>query len=151
MGVYDHILVPIEGTETDAPGPRARRRSSPRSAARRSRCCASPTSTRATSAACEIEDAEGDLARAAELLRSRGIAVKTLLLSGEPQEVIVQQAAELRPDLIAMATHGHGWAKRMVLGSVADHLRHNTRRAAAAAQGRPGHLTAARPDGSPAT
>ena len=25
-----------------------------------------------------------------------------------------------------MATHGHGWAKRIVLGSVADHLRHNT-------------------------
>ncbi len=40
--------------------------------------------------------------------------------------MIVQQAAELRPDLIAMATHGHGWAKRMVLGSVADHLRHNS-------------------------
>ena len=38
----------------------------------------------------------------------------------------MQQAAELRPDLIAMATHGHGWAKRIVLGSVADHVRHNT-------------------------
>ena len=40
--------------------------------------------------------------------------------------MIVQQAAKLRPDLIAMATHGHGWAKRMVLGSVADHVRHNS-------------------------
>ena len=29
--------------------------------------------------ACELEDAEGDLARAAELLRSRGITVKTLI------------------------------------------------------------------------
>ena len=76
--------------------------------------------------ACEMEDAEGDLARAAEQLRSRGITVHTLLVTGEPQEVIVQQAAELHPDLIAMATHGHGWAKRMVLGSVADHVRHNT-------------------------
>ena len=36
----------------------------------------------------------------------------------------MQQARELKPDLIAMATHGHGWAKRMVLGSVADHVRH---------------------------
>ena len=25
-----------------------------------------------------------------------------------------------------MATHGHGWAKRIVLGSVADHVRHNS-------------------------
>jgi nucleotide-binding universal stress UspA family protein len=75
---------------------------------------------------CEIEDAEGDLARAAERLSEQGLTVQTLLLSGEPQQVIVQKAAELRPDLIAMATHGHGWAKRVVLGSVADHVRHNS-------------------------
>ena len=29
---------------------------------------------------CEVEDGEGDLERAAELLRSRGITVQTLLL-----------------------------------------------------------------------
>ena len=119
MGVYDHILVPIEGTETDV-GELA------------TACGATVTLLRVAhyhtrdQRSCEIEDGEGDLARAAELLRSRGLEVKTLLLSGEPQEVIVQQANELRPDLIAMATHGHGWAKRIVLGSVADHLRHNT-------------------------
>jgi universal stress protein A len=52
------------------------------------------------------------------------VTVRTVLLPGEPQDVIVAQARELRPDLIAMATHGHGWAKRLVLGSVADHVRH---------------------------
>jgi len=125
MGVYDHILVPIEGTETDAPvlehvGELART------------CGATVTLLRVAhyhtrdQRSREVEDAEGDLARGAEQLRSRGITVRTLLQSGEPQEVIVQQAAELRPDLIAMATHGHGWAKRVVLGSVADHVRHNT-------------------------
>ena len=76
--------------------------------------------------ACEVEDAEGDLARAAEQLRGRGLAVQTCCSPGEPQQVIVEQAEELHPDLIAMATHGHGWAKRMVLGSVADHVRHNS-------------------------
>jgi nucleotide-binding universal stress UspA family protein len=125
MGVYDHILVPIEGTDTDAPVLEHVGRLA-------SACGAEVTLLRVAhfhtrdQRANEFEGGEGALARAAELLRSRGLTVTTLLLSGEPQEVIVQQAAELRPDLIAMATHGHGWAKRIVLGSVADHVRHNT-------------------------
>jgi nucleotide-binding universal stress UspA family protein len=125
MAVYDHILVPLEGSATDASvlehvGELA------------GACGAAVTLLRAAhfhtreQRVSELEDGEGALERAAELLRSRGLTVNTLLLSGEPQDVIVQQAAELRPDLIAMATHGHGWAKRIVLGSVADHVRHNT-------------------------
>ncbi len=125
MGVYDHILVPIEGTETDAPVLEHVGKLAEACGARVTLLRVAHFHTR-DQRTCEIEDGEGDLARAAELLRSRGIDVTTLLLSGEPQEVIVQQANELRPDLIAMATHGHGWAKRVVLGSVADHLRHNT-------------------------
>ena len=125
MGVYDHILVPIEGTDTDAPVLEHVGKLAEVCGARVTLLRVAHFHTR-DQRTCEIEDGEGDLARAAELLRSRGLEVKTLLLSGEPQEVIVQQANELRPDLIAMATHGHGWAKRMVLGSVADHLRHNT-------------------------
>ena len=125
MGVYDHILVPIEGTETDGPVLEHVGRLAETCGARVTLLRVAHFHTR-DQRACEIEDGEGDLARAAELLRARGVEVETLLLSGEPQDVIVQQANELRPDLIAMATHGHGWAKRMVLGSVADHLRHNT-------------------------
>lgn len=125
MGVYDHILVPLEGGETDA-------LVLEHVAQLASACGAQVTLLRVAhfhtrdQRACELEGSEGTLERAEELLRSRGIAVRSLLLSGEPQDVIVQQAAELRPDLIAMATHGHGWAKRMVLGSVADHVRHAT-------------------------
>ena len=125
MGVYGHILVPIEGSDTDAP---VLEHVAELAAA----CGALVTLLRVAhyhtrdQRSCEIEDAESDLAQAAERLRSRGLSVETLLLSGEPQDVIVQQAEELKPDLIAMATHGHGWAKRIVLGSVADHVRHNT-------------------------
>jgi nucleotide-binding universal stress UspA family protein len=123
--MYDRILVPIEGSETDAPVLEH--------IALLAGMCGSQVivlrvahfHTRDQRTA-ELDDAEGDLARAEELLRSRGVAVRALLVSGEPQEAIVEQAAELHPDLIAMATHGHGWAKRMVLGSVADHVRHNT-------------------------
>lgn len=125
MGVYERILVPIEGTETD--------RSVLHHVGDLAVLCRAEVvllrvahyHTR-DQRACEVEDAEADLARAAEQLRGRGLTVRTLLVSGEPQEVIVQQAEELAPDLIAMATHGHGWAKRWVLGSVADHVRHHS-------------------------
>jgi nucleotide-binding universal stress UspA family protein len=125
MGVYERILVPVEGTETDAPV-------LDHVAELAGMCGAEVTLLRVAhyhtrdERACELEDAEGDLERAAELLRSRGVTVHTVLVHGEPAEAILQKADELKPDLIAMATHGHGWAKRIVLGSVADHVRHNS-------------------------
>jgi len=126
MAVYEHILVPIEGErETDEPVVAHVGELAALCGARVTLLRVAHYHTR-DQRSCELEDAEGDLARAAEQLRARGVAVETLLLSGEPQQVIVQQAQELRPDLIAMATHGHGWAKRIVLGSIADHLRHTT-------------------------
>lgn len=125
MAVYERILVPVEGTETDGPVLE-------HVAGLASLCGAEVVLLRVAhyhtrdERTCELEDAEADLGRAAELLRSRGVTVRPLIAHGEPAEVILAQAAELKPDLIAMATHGHGWAKRIVLGSVADHLRHNT-------------------------
>lgn len=125
MSIYRHILVPLEGSDTDAPVLDH--------VAELARLCGADVTLLRVAhyhtrdqRSCEMEDAEGDLERAAGLLRGRGVTVRTLLLSGEPQDVIVRQAAELRPDLIAMGTHGHGWAKRAVLGSVADHVRHAT-------------------------
>ena len=125
MGIYERILVPIEGTETDGPVLEHVGRLAVLCGAEVILLRVAHYHTR-DQRSCEIEDAEGGLARAAERLRGQGLTVQTLLLSGEPQQVIVQKAAELRPDLIAMATHGHGWAKRVVLGSVADHVRHNS-------------------------
>ena len=125
MNIYNRILVPIEGTDTDAPVLEHVGRLAALCAAEVVLLRVAHYHTR-DQRVCEVEDAERDLARAAEQLRSRGLEVRTLLRSGEPQHVIVQQAGEIAPDLIAMATHGHGWAKRMVLGSVADHVRHNT-------------------------
>jgi nucleotide-binding universal stress UspA family protein len=125
MGVYARILVPVEGAETDGPVLE-------HIAELAGLCGAEVTLLRVAhyhtrdERACELEDAEGDLACAAELLRGRGVTVRTVIAHGEPAEVILAQAKELKPDLIAMATHGHGWAKRMVLGSVADHVRHNS-------------------------
>jgi len=125
MGLYERILVPVEGTETDQPVLE-------HIAGLAALCGAEVTLLRVAhfhtrdERACEVEDAEGDTGRAAEALRARGLRVSTRIVAGEPGEVIVQEAEELKADLIAMATHGHGWAKRLVLGSTAEHVRHNS-------------------------
>ncbi len=125
MGLYERILVPVEGTATDTPVLE-------HIAELASLCGAEVTLLRVAhfhtrdERASEVEGAEGDIERAAEALRELGIPVKTLLVAGEPGEVIVREAEELGADLIAMATHGHGWAKRVVLGSTAEHVRHHS-------------------------
>jgi nucleotide-binding universal stress UspA family protein len=125
MGVYNHILLPLEGTDTDGPVLDHIAELAPICGAEVTLLRVAHFHTR-EERALEMEDAEGDIERAAQNLRARGVLVKTRIVPGEPGEVIVAQAVELGADLIAMATHGHGWAKRMVLGSVADHVRHNS-------------------------
>jgi nucleotide-binding universal stress UspA family protein len=125
MGLYERILVPVEGTETDTPVLE-------HVAQLASACGAEVTLLRVAhfhtrdERACEVADAEGDIERAADGLRALGVAVNTLIVAGEPGEVIVKEAEELGADLIAMSTHGHGWAKRLVLGSTAEHVRHHS-------------------------
>jgi nucleotide-binding universal stress UspA family protein len=125
MGLYERILVPVEGTETDSPVLE-------HVAQLAAVCGAEVTLLRVAhfhtrdERACEVQDAESDIERAAEALRARGVTVRTLVVAGEPGEVIVTEAEQLQSDLIAMATHGHGWAKRLVLGSTAEHVRHNS-------------------------
>jgi nucleotide-binding universal stress UspA family protein len=126
VALYNRILVPLEGVaETDEP---VLHHVSELAAL----CGAEVTLLRVAhfhtrdERACEMDDAEEDIERAALELRGRGFDVRALVVPGEPGEVIVQQALELRADLIAMATHGHSWAKRLVLGSTAEHVRHNS-------------------------
>lgn len=125
MGLYERILVPVEGTETDGPVLEHIARLAPLCGAQVTLLRVAHFHTR-DERACEVEDAEADIERAAAVLREKGVDVRTLILAGEPGEVIVQQADELKADLIAMATHGHGWAKRLVLGSTAEHVRHRS-------------------------
>lgn len=125
MGLYERILVPVEGSETDAPVLEHIAKLAPLCGAQVVLLRVAHFHTR-DERACEMDDAEEDIGRAAEALRAGGVEVETRVVPGEPGEVIVRQAEELGADLIAMATHGHGWAKRLVLGSTAEHVRHNT-------------------------
>ena len=55
-----------------------------------------------------------------------GFTVKTYLATGEPSQNILAIAEKEKCDLIAMSTHGHRFLKDLLLGSVAENIRHRT-------------------------
>ena len=63
--------------------------------------------------------------RTAELTAA-GFQVDAVLECGEPADKILEMAESRQCDLIAMSTHGHGFFSDLVLGSVADKVRHRT-------------------------
>ena len=70
------------------------------------------------------ERAEDVAARAEAKIRCRlpdaGSAVSRLVLSGEPAQVIVDEAERWAADLIVVGSHGYGFWKRAFLGSVSN-------------------------------
>lgn len=70
------------------------------------------------------ERAETHLARRKAELEESGVAVETLLLSGEPEMELVKEIGRGDYDLVAMATHGHKLFSDILFGSVSDHLKH---------------------------
>jgi nucleotide-binding universal stress UspA family protein len=79
-----------------------------------------------------LEDSEeivGDrayLKKRSDDLASEGFEVSFRLACGNPADQIIAAAGAERCDLIAMATHGHRFVKDVLLGSVANNLRHRT-------------------------
>jgi nucleotide-binding universal stress UspA family protein len=51
--------------------------------------------------------------------RSPEVSVSTRIREGIPKDVIVEEAREWGADLIVLGSHGYGFVKRLVLGSVA--------------------------------
>ena len=74
----------------------------------------------------EIKDDRAYLDQETAGLSAEGFHVQPVLVKGEPVEGILSVAQKNKCDLIAMATHGHGPVKDLILGSVADNLRHRT-------------------------
>ncbi len=56
--------------------------------------------------------------------KEAGVSAEWILEYGEPEKVILDKAEEIGADLIAMATHGHGWVIDILFGSVAHKVRH---------------------------
>ncbi len=65
--------------------------------------------------------AEAYLEKIAERLREKGTAVQTrIVVAPHAAPAILEEAQRLRCDFIALATHGWGGVRRMLLGSVTD-------------------------------
>ena len=62
-------------------------------------------------------------ARLAEM-RVGGVDARSLLISGEPEEEILQEIETGGYDLVAMATHGHTFIGDILFGSVSESLKH---------------------------
>jgi len=75
----------------------------------------------------EIKDDQSYLDKVSTILKNEGFDVKAVLVQGrEPVDGILSVVQDEGCDLIAMATHGHHFIEDMILGSVADTLRHRT-------------------------
>ncbi len=72
--------------------------------------------------------ATDELAHVNEALHAAGIiGVRTVIKEGPAGSTILETAKEEQADLIVIATHGRSGLRRVVMGSVADHVvRHAT-------------------------
>ena len=69
--------------------------------------------------------AEAYLEHIAGPLREQGLEVECVVLPGIAGEAIIGYAEGSGLGMIAIATHGHGGIRRLVLGSTADYVLHN--------------------------
>jgi nucleotide-binding universal stress UspA family protein len=75
----------------------------------------------------EIKEDQAYLDKVCASLHKDGFNARAILVHGkEPVDGILSVAQNEGCDLIAMATHGHQFIEDMILGSVADTLRHRT-------------------------
>jgi nucleotide-binding universal stress UspA family protein len=70
----------------------------------------------------DADAARADLESAAQHLRVAGRMVRPEVAVGNPARCIVDAAAELRLEMIVMASHGRGALGRLIYGSVADQV-----------------------------
>lgn len=73
------------------------------------------------------EKAEAHLDGHVERLRARGVEARARLRTGEPEEEILAEIDAGNYDLVAMATHGHGFLGDLLFGSVSRTLKHRLR------------------------
>ncbi|MFC2068297.1 universal stress protein [Chloroflexota bacterium] len=87
-----------------------------------------PITTESTMRHTNIEEGEAVeyLKRIAEPLLEKGINVECVILPGVVGETITNYGQENGFELVAIAAHGHGGLRRLVIGSTADFVLHHS-------------------------
>lgn len=68
------------------------------------------------------KEAEKGFALLKEHLEPRGFTLETVTLQGNPSDRLIEYLDAIDADLVVTATHGYGFLRRMVLGSVTTEL-----------------------------
>ena len=71
-----------------------------------------------------LSEAKAFTTKASERLRSYfpGWDVRAEVLAGQPSQELIRRAAEWKPDLVVVGSHGHSLAGRLILGSVSKKI-----------------------------
>ncbi|KAK4749899.1 hypothetical protein SAY87_027348 [Trapa incisa] len=64
------------------------------------------------------------LSRAIQMCRERMVEAETLIMTGDPKDMICQATEEMQVDLLVIGSRGLGKIKRALLGSVSDYCTH---------------------------
>ncbi|KAI3443365.1 hypothetical protein Pfo_000030 [Paulownia fortunei] len=73
------------------------------------------------------ENASAILAHAVHMSTQKMIKAKTIILEGDPKEMICDVAEQMHVDLIVMGSRGLGKIKRTFMGSVSDYVTHHAK------------------------
>lgn len=127
--MYDHVLIPTDGSEPAEAAVDHALDLAPRYDATLHVLYAVDVTAfgglpRDTSVVIEGFEEAGDAAveRVADRAREMGIPVETSVRHGSPEEVVLEYVESERIDLVVMGTHGRRGLGRLVLGSVAERV-----------------------------
>ncbi|WJX11349.1 hypothetical protein P8452_01973 [Trifolium repens] len=67
------------------------------------------------------------LSRALQICKDKQIKAESVILNGDPREMICQAAEQMQVDLLIMGSRGLGRLKRAFLGSVSDYCAHHSK------------------------
>ncbi len=73
-----------------------------------------------------LHEGSHDLTATATALGLDPATVDTRLVEGASGQMIVHVAGEVGADVIVVGSHGKGWFKRVVIGSVSEYVIHNS-------------------------
>jgi nucleotide-binding universal stress UspA family protein len=73
------------------------------------------------------QNVDNYLIKTGESLKKRGVAVRTMVSTGNAADEIIKAVDDTKADLLAMSTHGRSGLRRLAFGSVTDKVLHRSK------------------------